>query len=134
MRGPFGAPLYLVGAAFISTPALADGVLPFDGVFGNPNGCHLFATGEMLGDDYLVLTPDTFGSKRIGCDFLALVSSDRVASIVDAVCSPGGRQQVTVSDIGHDGKSIRLDDTTFIGPLAPCPNLSTNPGASELSL
>lgn len=41
---------------------------------------------------------------------------------------------MTVSDIGQNGKSIRLDDTTFIGPLPPCPNLSTNPGASELSL
>ena len=127
-----------IGAATIitalATPALADGVLPFDGVFGNPNGCHLFATGEMLSDDYLLLTPDTFGSKRIGCDFVTLVSSDRVASTVDAVCSPGGRRQVTVSDIGQNGKSIRLDDTTFIGPLAPCPNLSTNPDVSELSL
>jgi hypothetical protein len=127
-----------IGAATIitalATPALADGVLPFDGVYGNPNGCHLFATGEMLSDDYVILTPDTFGSKRIGCDFVALVSSDRVASLVDAVCSPGGRREVTVSDIGQNAKSIRLDDTTFVGPLAPCPNLSTNPGASELSL
>ena len=127
-----------IGAATIitalATPALAVGVLPFDGVFGNPNGCHLFATGEMLADDYLILTPDTFGSKRVGCDFVSVISTDRVASIVDAVCSPGGRREVTVSDIGQNGKSIRLDDTTFIGPLAPCPDLSTNPGASELSL
>ena len=129
-----GARQALLSIALVSTPALADGVLPFDGVFGNPDGCHLFATGEMLSDDYLILTPDTFGSKRIGCDFVALVSSDRVASTVGAVCSPGGRRQVTVSDIGQNGKSIRLDDTTFIGPLAPCPNLSTNPDASELSL
>jgi hypothetical protein len=116
-----------IGAAMIitalATPALADGVLPFDGVYGNPHGCHLFATGEMLSDDYLVLTPDTFGSKGIGCDFVALVSSDRVASIVDAVCSPGGRRQVTVSDIGQSSKSIRLDDMTFVGPLPPCPDL-----------
>ena len=28
-----------------SSPALAQGVLPYSGIYGNPAGCHLYATG-----------------------------------------------------------------------------------------
>ena len=116
-----------------ATPALADGVLPFDGVFGNPTGCHLYATGEMLGDGYLLLTGDTFSSKTVACDFETLASSNEVFFTVDAVCSPGGKQQVTIGVSGHDGLTIRLDAQTFVGPLAPCAPVDRN-GASEVSL
>ena len=118
-----------IGAAIIitamGTPVFADGILPFDGIFGNQSGCHLYATGEKLSDDYLLLTPDTFASGKIGCDFNALLSSDNAIFTIDAVCSPGGPRRVTVTGFGEDGYTIRLDAQTFVGPIAACPDLFT---------
>ena len=130
MGARIGATIILTALA---TPALADGVLPYDGVFGNPAGCHLYATGEMLGDGYLLLTADTFTSKKMGCDFETLASNNDVLFTVDAVCSPGGKRQVTIGVSGHDGLTIRLDNETFIGPLPPC-TPSDLDGQAEVSL
>ena len=63
---------------------------PYDGVFGNPAGCHLYATGEMLGDGYLLLTADTFTSKKIGCDFETLASNERRRSLLSMRCAVPG--------------------------------------------
>ena len=123
----------VIVTAVLAAPAFADGVLPYDGIYGNPSGCHLFATGEKLGDNYQLLTPDTFSSKTMGCDFDALVSSNTVIFTVDAICSPGGRRQVTISQTGQDGYTIRLDQTTFVGPLPPCPQTDLL-GSNEVSL
>jgi len=128
-----GARIGAIILVTFSTPALADGVLPYDGIYGNPTGCHLYATGEKLGDNYQLLTPDTFSSKAVGCDFDALVSSNTVIFTVEAICSPGGRRQVTISQTGQDGYTIRLDQTTFVGPLPPCPEAELL-GGNEVSL
>ena len=130
MGARIGATIILTALA---TPALADGVLPFDGVFGNPAGCHLYATGEMLGDGWLLLTADTFSSKKVGCDFETLASSNEVLFTVDAVCSPGGKRQVMIGVSGHDGLTVRLDAETFVGPLPPCAPVNLE-GASEVAL
>ena len=130
MGARIGATIILTALA---TPALADGVLPVDGVFGNPAGCHLYATGEMLGEDWMVLTADTFSSKKIGCDFNTLAASNAVLFTVDAVCSPGGKRQVTIGVSGQDGLTVRLDDQTFVGPLPPCGPADIY-GGSEVSL
>jgi hypothetical protein len=123
----------MIATLLISTPTLAAGVLPFDGIYGNPAGCHLYATGEKLNAGYQLLTPDTYSSAAIGCDFGALISDHDVVFTIDAVCSPGGKRQVSVSDLGHDTMSIRLDEQTFAGPLALCPPAGV-PGASEITL
>jgi len=117
----------------LTTPAMAEGVLPFDGIFGNPAGCHLYQTGEKLNAGYQLLTPDTYSSATIGCDFDSLVSNDRIVFTVEAVCSPGGARQVTVSELGDNSMTIRLDADTFAGPLPPCPPVGV-PGASEITL
>jgi len=113
--------------ALLATPALATGVLPFDGAFGNEAGCHLWATGNME-SDYQLLTPDTYSSATIGCDFGALVSSDGVVFIVDAVCSPGGKSTVRVSDLGTDGFAISVDDRDgLVRGLKACPPADLDP-------
>ena len=128
-----GARIGAIILVSLSTPAWAQGVLPYDGIYGNPAGCHLYETGEKLSDNYQLLTPDTFTSKAVGCDFEALASSNAVLFTVDAICSPGGRRQVTISQTGQDGYTFRLDQTTFVGPLPPCPQADLL-GGNEVSL
>ena len=106
----------------LATPAFADGVLPFDGIFGNQAGCHLYATGKMLDDTYLLLTPDTFSSAEIGCDFGALLASADASFVIDAVCSPGGKSTVRVSDLGAEGLTFSVDDRPgIVSGLLACP-------------
>jgi hypothetical protein len=106
---------------FLTTPALAAGTLPFEGAFGDEAGCLLYNTGRMS-PDYQLLTPDTYASPSIGCDFNALVSSDGVVFVIDAVCSPGGRSTVRVSDLGKDGFAVSVDDRAgLVRELKACP-------------
>jgi hypothetical protein len=128
-----GARIGAIILVSLSTPVWAQGVLPYDGIYGNSAGCHLYETGEKLSDNYQLLTPDTFTSKAVGCDFEALASSNAVLFTVNAICSPGGRRQVTISQTGQDGYTIRLDQTTFVGPLPPCPSADLL-GGNEVSL
>lgn len=102
----------------LTTPAIA-GVLPVEGIFGNASGCRMYLSGEQVGD-FQLLTPDTFTSPEAGCDFEALESSDAVSFIVVSVCSPGGKQQVVVSDRGQDGYSVALGGEDY-GPFKACP-------------
>jgi len=95
------------------------GVLPVEGIFGNANGCRMYLSGEQSGD-FQLLTPDTFTSPEIGCDFEALESADAVLFTVRSVCSPGGKQSVVVSDRGLDGYSVTLGGTAH-GPFKACP-------------
>jgi len=105
-----------------TTPSIAAGVLPFDGIYGNESGCHLYATGDRGAGDYLLLTPDTFSSAALGCDFGALVSSDGVVFIVDAVCSPGGKSTVRISDFRSKGFALSVDNRNGLWrDLMPCP-------------
>ena len=115
-----------IGATILFTalaaPALAGGVLPFTGIFGNEAGCHLFATGTKLNDTYQLLTPDTYSSAGIGCDFDTLVSSTEASFTIDAVCSPGGKSTVRIADLGAEGLSFSVDDRPgIISGLKACP-------------
>jgi hypothetical protein len=104
-----------------ASPAIAAGTLPFEGAFGNDAGCLLYNTGR-TSPDYQLLTPDTYASPAIGCDFNALVSSDGVVFVVDAVCSPGGKSTVRVSDLGKDGYAVSVDDKDgLVRELKACP-------------
>ena len=118
-----------MAAAFtlLAAPALAQSVLPFDGAFGNTAGCHLWVTGERQ-PGFALLTPDTFSSEPIGCDFGTLASFDGVVFIVDAVCSPGGKSTVRVSDLGHDGYAVAVDNHDgLVRGLSACPPVDIDP-------
>jgi hypothetical protein len=124
--GRTGRSLALLLTLF-TTPTLAQGILPFDGAFGNDAGCHLWATGEMQ-PGYALLTPDTFSSEPIGCDFGTLASFDGVVFIVDAVCSPGGKSTVRVSDLGAAGYAVSVDNHDgLVRGLSACPPVDTDP-------
>jgi hypothetical protein len=118
----------------VATPALAQSVLPIDGIFGNATGCTYFATGQVTGDDLLLLTPDTFASVAIGCDFVALTETTGQSFIVAAICSSDDAaleaiDEVIVSDRGRDGYFVRLAGMEEWGPLLPCQNfLGTGEG------
>lgn len=105
--------------AILATPAIAAGVLPFDGAFGNAPGCHLYATGEGKGD-YQLLTGDTFAARAVACDFQSLVTADGGVFRVSAVCGRG-EEAVTITDNGTDGYSVKLVDDLAWGPLKACP-------------
>ena len=122
----------------IATPALAEGVLPFDGAFGNEAGCHLYATGEGVGDGYLLLTPDTFASYGTACDFEALVSSDKPVFTLKAVCQAEGKTRtgpdhLQVIDHGVEGYGVKFDGLDEFGPLKTCPPIDLD-GSSEVQL
>ena len=78
-----------IAMALLATPALA-GVLPFEGVFGNVDGCHLYMTGDFPSDDVFLLTPDTFTSYGTGCDFESLAATIGSVFSVNATCSSEG--------------------------------------------
>jgi hypothetical protein len=123
MGAQFGAVLIVT---FLATPALAAGVLPFSGAFGNAGGCHFFNTGDVPGDDFAVLTPDTFSSYGTGCDFDALLSLDKGVATVSAICQSEGeagaeKSTVEIIDHGTDGYSIRFDAEDEFGPYLACP-------------
>ena len=115
----------LFAVVLSATPTLA-GVLPFDGIFGNSGGCHYFATGDVPGDDFALLTPDTFASYGTACDFEALVSADKGVFNVSAVCQSEGeagsdKDKVLIIDHGSEGYSIRFDEQDEFGPYKACP-------------
>ena len=114
-----------VAMMVLATPALA-GVLPFDGAFGNVDGCHLYMTGDFRSDDVFLLTPDTFTSYGTGCDFEELLSSNEVVFSIKAACSSEGEagtesDLVTVINHGAEGYGIRFDGLDEWGPYAACP-------------
>lgn len=124
MRGLTASAIALLGMAGVAEAA----VLPFDGAFGNAAGCHLFLTGEVTGDDLLVLTGDTVSSFAAGCDFLSLVASEGEVFTVEAVCSGEGQDhpgldRVVVTNRGDAGLFVKLDGLGEWGPLLPCPGL-----------
>ena len=105
--------------AALALPALAAGIFPLEGAFGNAAGCRLYATG-IQSPGYMLLTGDTFSSPAVGCDFESLVSSDKAVFIARATCSPGGGQTVQVIDHGTDGYGLIVGGGPEVGPLAAC--------------
>ncbi len=115
-----------IAMTLLATPALAAGVLPLGGPFGNVDGCHLFATGQFVSDDVFLLTPDTFQSYGTGCDFETLVSSADSVFTVHATCSSEGEagldgELVRIIDHGVDGYGIQFDGIEEWGPYKACP-------------
>ena len=136
MGAHFGAVLIVT---FFTTPALAAGVLPFTGAFGNAGGCHLFNTGDVPGDDFAVLTADSFSSYGTGCDFDALLSMGKGVDTVSAICQSKGearaeKSTVEIIDHGVDGYGIRFNAQDEFGPYPACPpsNLDLPSGTVQL--
>ena len=123
----------------LSTPALADGVLPLARAFGNAAGCAFYNTGAPpVGDDYLLLTPDSFASHDIACDFAALASSGGGAFTIKALCQAAGQgttapDHLQVVDHAADGYGIKFDGIDEIGPLKACLPAGSD-GSSEVQL
>jgi hypothetical protein len=110
----------------LPTSTLADAVLPIAGIFGNGNGCHFFMTGDVLGDDLLVLTPDTFSSFATACYFEALIADHGNAYEIAASCSNEGEEgssksSIVVSDRGARGMFVAFEGLEEFGPMLPCP-------------
>jgi hypothetical protein len=115
-----------IGMTLLATPAIAAGVLPFEGAFGNVDGCKLYATGQFLSDDVFLLTQDTFASYGTGCDFESLVSTDAAVFTVRATCSSEGEDgvtdgQVRIIDHGAKGYGIQFEGLEEWGPYTACP-------------
>ena len=114
----------LLGLVFAG-PASA-GVLPIIGVYGNGAGCVAYATGNVDGDDYVYLTPDSFSSYGSGCDFDTLVSSVDGVLTASGICSAEGEEGTTTDTIVVTGSSMQgyvvdLEGLDPIGPLTLCP-------------
>ncbi len=121
-------PLKTVFAAILITglsgPALAGAVLPIGGIFGNEAGCHFFMSGDVLNEDFLVLTPDTVTSRATACYFVELIPHRADVHALSASCSGGiggGGDEVLVSDHGERGIFVTLPGRAEQGPLFPCP-------------
>ena len=108
----------------LATPVAA-GVLPFDGAYGNDAGCDFYLYGQAPSRDYLLLTADTLASPKLACDFETLVTSADGHSSVEAVCSPGGRMRLQITEAAA-GFSIAAPDLV-LGPMPPCPSVPADP-------
>lgn len=115
---PAGVGSAILGV-LLALPALAEGAVPVGGVYGNEEGCRAYQTGQPLAD-YLVLTEDTFSSRRIGCAFQSVLSIDKGVFTVEAICSPGGKQTVRVVDHGSAGYGFVAGSDSELGPMFPC--------------
>ena len=131
MGARIGATILL---AALATPALAAGVLPIGGAFGNPGGCHYFATGDVPNDDFALLTPDTFASYGTACDFEALVSTENGVFIIRATCQAEGEEgagpdHLKVIDHGVDGYGVQFEGLEEWGPYKACPPAGPPPSS-----
>ena len=112
----------------LATPAIAQAVLPIDGIFGNAAGCRSFMVGQVVGEDVLLLTPDTVNAYTAGCDFVSMTEHTRTRYAVSAVCSsdasdgPQGAWSLEIFDRGHDGMFVRLKGFPEWGPMFLCPD------------
>jgi hypothetical protein len=125
-----------IATVLLATPALA-GVLPFEGAFGNVDGCHLYMTGDFRSDDVFLLTPDTFTSYGTACDFEELLSSNSVMLTIDAICSSegeegSGAERVTIINHGEEGYGIRFEGLEEWGPYAACPVTELDDGGVHI--
>jgi len=118
--------LVLAAAMMIvaASPALADGLLPIGGAFGNAIGCAFFMSGEIIGEDLVVLTPDNFTAQTATCHFEALTASDEAQFTLAASCREMGSvgpQQLVVHEAA-DGYTVTItgEDMQW-GPLIACP-------------
>jgi hypothetical protein len=122
--------------AGLSSPALADAVLPIGGAFGNEVGCNFFMSGQIENDEVVLVTPDTFTTYASGCYFEALRSElDHVYKLAASCTSEGEEgstdETIVVTDRGPDGVFVELEGVAEWGPLFTCPGteeLFTGPG------
>jgi hypothetical protein len=113
----------------IVSPALAEGLLPIGGAFGNEAGCLLFETGQAVDDTVVILTPDTFQTYGTGCSFETLVSGKPGAYDLSASCASEGdegegqfKDKVAVRGSKSAGYTVTIGDGgPEWGPLFTCP-------------
>lgn len=112
----------LLMLAAMTSAASAAGVLPLDGAYGNETGCAFFAVGE-VGEDMILLTPDTYLDGRTGCDFDSATTEDDGVFAVRGVCATPGQTSVKGDILKVRWKNKRAtvyDGHEAIGPLLPC--------------
>ena len=121
-----GGVLIAVGFAVVASPALANAVLPIEGIFGTEDGCAFFMTGDPDLADIIVLTPDTFTARGRGCYFVEMI--DRIGDdiAISAICHAdmemGSTSEVVrVIDNAPNGITVELIGLGEYGPLFPCP-------------
>jgi hypothetical protein len=112
--------------AGLSSPVLADAVLPIGGAFGNEIGCNFFMTGQIENDEVLLVTPDTFTTYASGCYFESLRSKEDRVYELDASCTSEGEEgstdeTIVVTDRGPNGVFVELEGVAEWGPLFMCP-------------
>lgn len=110
----------LFAALILASPALADGVLPIAGAFGNGAGCTLFMTGQRLDSDTVVLTPDNFVADSENCHFLELSNGTETSFTVRASCGTPDPTTVSVRQADEEFY-VAIGTAKEWGPLAPCP-------------
>lgn len=128
MRTPGGR----IGAMLVmaaTTSAASAGVLPLDGAYGNETGCAFFAVGE-VGEQMILLTPDTYLDGKTGCDFDTAVEADDSLFAVRGVCATPGEVSIK-GDIlrvkWKDRLAMVYDGRQGVGPPLPCVTL-VDPG------
>jgi hypothetical protein len=118
--------IFTLALIALTTPAVANAVLPLDGIFGNQSGCDYFMTGNLENDEAVVLTPDTFTTYGSGCYFIELLDGLGDVFTIAATCTAEGEEGSThetirVSDNGPEGIVVELVGVGEFGPIFPCP-------------
>jgi hypothetical protein len=111
--------------ASLSSPALADALLPIGGAYGDEAGCEFFMTGQAERGSFAVVTPDTFTTETLACYFETLVAKRQADFELEASCrlaSESTTESITVNAPQSNGVFVALGSVaTAWGPLSRCP-------------
>ena len=118
--------LSIAGVALGGIGPASAAVLPIIGAYGNAAGCQAYYTGTIEGDDYLLLTADTFSSYGSGCDFAELMSSAEETLVVSGICFDEGEEgsridSVIITGTADGGIYVELEGLEPLGPIHLCP-------------
>jgi hypothetical protein len=119
-----------VGLYLAAGPALASGVLPLHGAFGNAAGCRLYLNGDRSGDGLVVVSPYTLTIGNTGCRLERLVAARSGSEFeVAAACATAERgasthESIIVAHHGAEGVFVTRGGTEH-GPLLPCGDTET---------
>jgi hypothetical protein len=120
-----GGILIVIGLLACTTPAVG-AVLPIEGIFGTPDGCEFFMSGDRDLGNIVVLTPDTFTARGRGCYFEELIDTIGDDIAILATCHAdmefgSTTEVVRVIDNAPNGITVELIGLGEYGPLFECP-------------
>ena len=117
-----------LGFTLFTAPALAAGILPITGAYGNDQGCALYSAGTIPSGqgEFFLITPNSFSSYPVVCSFISAAPSGTLGILVSANCrtADGQADRETMHVIPHtdtNSYGFKPDGGPEYGPWPACP-------------